>query len=498
MLLLRMVEPGQGTPDTRRPLTRAELAEWADPEAPAVVERLARARLLTADEDGVQLAHEALITCWPRLHGWIEQDRERLRHHRRLTEAARAWLEHDRDPGALYRGSRLARAEELFPDDGTTPADRAGAGVPRRRAGGTEGGAAGRCPDPRAGPGCWHRRLSAVLAVALVAAWPRGAAPRQRAAAHRRPPPAVSPPSPTPCAPPTRAPPCCWASPPGGSPRCPRPAGPCSAPSPSRSRTPSPTPRPATRPRVSSLTPAAPCSASRAAPGGPGTWPRTAASARAGCRSAVTVVGSAPDATVLALSGDDGTRLWDTAAGRLDRRRTALPAFFDLAVGDHADRMYRQRGRTAARPLRPRTASRCSSGGGPVDAAAMAERGRPARSPLCPTGGPGRYGTHGRAHGRPGCPAHVGRGDQETSAPLDEADRCVMGVPATADGSPSVPERDPRLGHPVGGAGGRPRRRRTSVRRLQQGREVPGDRRQRRRSGCGGCRPPTPPSSGTP
>ncbi|WBO65031.1 helix-turn-helix domain-containing protein [Streptomyces camelliae] len=121
-LLLRMVEPGQGTPDTRRPLTRAELDTWADPDAPAVVERLTGARLLTADEDGVQLAHEALITCWPRLHDWIEEDRERLRHHRMLADAARTWVEHDRDPGALYRGTRLARAEELFPDHRDDPA----------------------------------------------------------------------------------------------------------------------------------------------------------------------------------------------------------------------------------------------------------------------------------------------------------------------------------------------------------------------------------------
>jgi WD40 repeat protein/transcriptional regulator with XRE-family HTH domain len=121
-LLLRMVEPGRGTPDTRRPLTGAERDEWACPDVPVVVERLARARLLTVDEEGVHLAHEALITCWPRLHGWIEEDRELLRHHRALTEAARAWLEHDRDPGALYRGTRLARAEEHFPDHARDPA----------------------------------------------------------------------------------------------------------------------------------------------------------------------------------------------------------------------------------------------------------------------------------------------------------------------------------------------------------------------------------------
>ncbi|KDN75582.1 hypothetical protein DF19_08700 [Streptomyces olindensis] len=121
-LLLRMVAPGQGTPDTRRPLTRAELDDWANPDVPVVVERLTGARLLTADEDGVQLAHEALITGWPRLHGWIELDRERLRHHRMLEDAVRTWLEHGRDPGALYRGTRLARAEELFPDHRADPA----------------------------------------------------------------------------------------------------------------------------------------------------------------------------------------------------------------------------------------------------------------------------------------------------------------------------------------------------------------------------------------
>ena len=144
-LLLRMVVPGQGTPDTRRPLTRAELAEWADPAVPVVLERLTRARLLTADEDGVQLAHEALITCWPRLHDWIERDRERLRHHRMLTDAARAWLDHDRDPGALYRGTRLARAEELFGDRaGEGAADRDGRHGWWRPAGPAGGDDAGR------------------------------------------------------------------------------------------------------------------------------------------------------------------------------------------------------------------------------------------------------------------------------------------------------------------------------------------------------------------
>ncbi|MDX3581197.1 WD40 repeat domain-containing protein [Streptomyces europaeiscabiei] len=168
-LLLRLVEPGRGTVDTGRPLTRDELLECAHPDIPVVVELLARARLLTVDEEGVRLAHESLIGCWPRLHGWIDQDRERLRHHRQLTEAARAWLEHDRDPGTLYRGTRLARAEEVFPGHGSdlalTEAERAflTAAFDAREA------------ERRAAAGATRRArtlvgaLSAVLAVALVA-----------------------------------------------------------------------------------------------------------------------------------------------------------------------------------------------------------------------------------------------------------------------------------------------------------------------------------------
>ncbi|MFD8380152.1 helix-turn-helix domain-containing protein [Streptomyces sp. NPDC059679] len=118
-ILLRLISPGDGTPDTRRPARRAELDTTRHPEETAVVvERLARARLLTLDGDNVELAHEAMINGWPRLRGWIEQDRERLRIHRKLTEAATAWAELGEDSGALYRGTRLTMAEErLAPED---------------------------------------------------------------------------------------------------------------------------------------------------------------------------------------------------------------------------------------------------------------------------------------------------------------------------------------------------------------------------------------------
>ncbi|MFI2241689.1 nSTAND1 domain-containing NTPase [Streptomyces chrestomyceticus] len=112
-ILLRLIAPGQGRPDTRRPAPRAELGA-EDPTTARVLERLARARLVTTEEDSVHLAHEALITSWPRLQQWVDDDRERLIVHRRLTEAAAVWAALDRDPGALYRGTRLAAAREAF------------------------------------------------------------------------------------------------------------------------------------------------------------------------------------------------------------------------------------------------------------------------------------------------------------------------------------------------------------------------------------------------
>ena len=126
-ILLRLVTPGDGAQDTRRPADRTEL-ETGSPQTGPVLEQLAKARLVILDGDLVDLAHEALISAWPRYRAWIDQSRERLRLHRRLTEAARVWTELDRDPGALYRGTRLALAEDAF--GGSDRQDREGPGGP--------------------------------------------------------------------------------------------------------------------------------------------------------------------------------------------------------------------------------------------------------------------------------------------------------------------------------------------------------------------------------
>ncbi|BCL27209.1 XRE family transcriptional regulator [Streptomyces aurantiacus] len=94
-----------------------------DGEIRAVLDLAASARLLTLDRERVELAHEALIRCWPRLHGWLTEDREATRTARRLTDAAQTWESLGREPGALYRGTRLAMAAGL---------DRTALSVPER------------------------------------------------------------------------------------------------------------------------------------------------------------------------------------------------------------------------------------------------------------------------------------------------------------------------------------------------------------------------------
>ncbi|MFF7161376.1 hypothetical protein ACFZBP_08290 [Streptomyces sp. NPDC008086] len=383
-LLLRLVEPGRGTPDTRRPLTRDDLAEWPDPEVPKVVDRLARARLLTADEDGVQLAHEALITCWPRLSGWLEQDRERLRHHRRLTEAARAWLEHDRDPGGLYRGSRLARAEDLFgDDDGTlTVSERAFlvAAVAAREA--ERQTAVRTARRSRA----LVTALSAVLAVALVvslAAWSQhrdNERQRTDTTARRIASVADSLRTTDPRAAMLLGVAAWRVSPLPESRRAL--LGALAQPE----RDTFSDPAPGDSPRRL-LTPTG-----RALLSVEGrTW-RTydvATHRRTGSgRLPVTgddVVATSPDAKVIALSGRDGIRLWDTAKDGWSGGGP-WPAFSDISVGDRAtfvtgteDERVRVFSRTDAKPLfeSPRAASRADIS---PDARTVA---------LCPTGGRG-------------------------------------------------------------------------------------------------------------
>ncbi|GGU57302.1 hypothetical protein GCM10010178_57160 [Lentzea flava] len=110
-IFLRLIALGEGTEDTKRRAAREDL----DAE---VLEHLAAARLVTLTEQHAELTHEALIRSWPRLRDWIAEDRNALRVHHQLTEAAAEW---DGDRDLLYKGVRLAQASELDPGSLTEP-----------------------------------------------------------------------------------------------------------------------------------------------------------------------------------------------------------------------------------------------------------------------------------------------------------------------------------------------------------------------------------------
>jgi len=113
-IFLRLTELGEGTQDTRR---RAGLIELVpNPQlrqsVESVLKTLADARLITTSEGVAEVAHEALIREWPTLREWLADDREGLRLHRHLTEAAQEWERLDCDQDSLYRGARLAQTVE--------------------------------------------------------------------------------------------------------------------------------------------------------------------------------------------------------------------------------------------------------------------------------------------------------------------------------------------------------------------------------------------------
>jgi WD40 repeat protein/energy-coupling factor transporter ATP-binding protein EcfA2 len=108
--------------DTRRRVGLAELVPaGSDPaETIALVKRLADARLMVTSlnaasgQDEAEVAHEALIRHWPRLRGWLDEDRAELHLREGVREAALEWEANDQEETYLvHRGGRLEDAEAL-------------------------------------------------------------------------------------------------------------------------------------------------------------------------------------------------------------------------------------------------------------------------------------------------------------------------------------------------------------------------------------------------
>jgi WD40 repeat protein/energy-coupling factor transporter ATP-binding protein EcfA2 len=116
---LRLIQFGEGRPDTRRqqPLTALRAAG----DDPAVFDRtldyLTSNRLLTVSgEQGdpdrrVDLSHEALIDGWPTLRRWVDRRREAELVRRGLEAKADEWVQMGRGSGGLLDAVELGEAQ---------------------------------------------------------------------------------------------------------------------------------------------------------------------------------------------------------------------------------------------------------------------------------------------------------------------------------------------------------------------------------------------------
>ena len=126
-LFLRLITVDEDLTVTRRKVDRDELDDLATNDGDLVrphdaspvsnvIERFVSRRLITVDDNSVEISHEALLVAWPRLADWVAADHEGLRLHRRLTSATYAWQEADFDDQLLLRGTQLTATEEWVAD----------------------------------------------------------------------------------------------------------------------------------------------------------------------------------------------------------------------------------------------------------------------------------------------------------------------------------------------------------------------------------------------
>lgn len=123
-IFLRLVSVDETSEDTRRRVRRGELTalDFPAPVLDSVLQSFGGYRLLSFDHDPitreptVEVAHEALLTKWERLRGWIDDRRHDLVIRRRLQAALRDFDDSDGAPGFLLGEGRLQHFESWAAD----------------------------------------------------------------------------------------------------------------------------------------------------------------------------------------------------------------------------------------------------------------------------------------------------------------------------------------------------------------------------------------------
>jgi DNA-binding SARP family transcriptional activator/WD40 repeat protein len=186
-LLVRLASTGEAGAAVRRRVPVLELGfGGADgPARRAVVEAFVSRRLLTIDGQHVEVTHEALLTAWPRLAGWLAEDAVSRAVRTHLAPEAREWVASGRPGDRLYRGARLDAAQEWLQGPDADPTDTERDFVEASTTLSQAELAESRAQTLRERAGRRRtRRLATVLAAAMVAALGAGgfAVQRQREA----------------------------------------------------------------------------------------------------------------------------------------------------------------------------------------------------------------------------------------------------------------------------------------------------------------------------
>jgi WD40 repeat protein/serine/threonine protein kinase len=116
-VLLRLISIGD-TGDKRRRTPRAELVALGNPQqVNQILDAFGQYRILTFEgelgtrEPKVEIAHEALISEWERMQGWLTENRDDIRTERLLSNATAEWKKSNHDNSYLLSGARLAQFE---------------------------------------------------------------------------------------------------------------------------------------------------------------------------------------------------------------------------------------------------------------------------------------------------------------------------------------------------------------------------------------------------
>jgi WD40 repeat protein/energy-coupling factor transporter ATP-binding protein EcfA2 len=131
-IFLELTQLGEGTEDTRKQVFKPDLitAKHSEDLIDKTLQRLTDARLVVikalaarGEQEKsvtvVDVAHEALIRHWPRLRGWLNENRVALRKRREIDIAAKEWEAHGKSKHAAYllQGPKLNTAEDYINND---------------------------------------------------------------------------------------------------------------------------------------------------------------------------------------------------------------------------------------------------------------------------------------------------------------------------------------------------------------------------------------------